>query len=102
VVDNASQDGSCDRIPADFPDVTLIRLEHNIGFAAGNNLAVRRADGCEWIALLNPDAFPEPKWLESLIDAAVRHPEHSFFGSRMLMAALSLRSRFSILDSPGP
>jgi len=86
VVDNASRDGSCDRIPADFPEVTLIRLEQNIGFAAGNNLAVRRANGCEWIALLNPDAFPEPKWLEALMDAAARHPEYSFFGSRMLMA----------------
>ena len=86
VVDNASCDGSCDRIPTDFPDVTLIRLDQNIGFAAANNLAVRRADDCEWIALLNPDAFPEPKWLEALMDAAARHPEYSFFGSRMLMA----------------
>ena len=102
MVDNASHDGSCDWIPTDFPEVTLIRLEQNIGFAAGNNLAVRRADGCEWIALLNPDAFPEPKWLEALMDAAARHPEYSFFDSRMLRAALPLRSRFSILDSPGP
>jgi len=86
VVDNASRDGSCDRIPTDFPEVTLICLEQNTGFAAANNLAVRRADGCEWIALLNPDAFPEPNWLETLMDAAARHPEYSFFGSRMLMA----------------
>jgi len=64
VVDNASRDGSCDRIAVDFPEVTLVRNEKNIGFAAGNNLAVRRAGGCEWIALLNPDAFPEPNWLE--------------------------------------
>ena len=64
VVDNASRDGSCDRIPGDFPEVTLNRNEKNIGFAAGNNLAIRRADDCEWIALLNPDAFPEPNWLE--------------------------------------
>lgn len=90
MVDNASRDGSCDRIPVDFPEVQLIRLEQNIGFAAGNNLAVRRADECEWIALLNADAFPEPKWLEALMDAAARHPQYSFFGSRVLMA-----------DSPG-
>jgi len=86
VVDNASRDGSCDRIPGDFPEVTLIRLEQNTGFAAANNLAVRRADGCQWIVLLNPDAFPEPKWLEALMDAAAKHPEYLFFGSRMLMA----------------
>jgi len=64
VVDNASRDGSCDRIAVDFPEVTLVRNEQNTGFAAANNLAARRTEGCEWIALLNPDAFPEPKWLE--------------------------------------
>ena len=41
--ENASQDGSCDRIPTDFPEVSLIRLERNIGFEAGNNLASRVA-----------------------------------------------------------
>jgi GT2 family glycosyltransferase len=44
VVDNASQDGSCDRISGNFPEVTLIRLEQNTGFAAANNLAVHRAE----------------------------------------------------------
>ena len=44
VVDNASRDGSCDRIPGDFPEVTLIRHEQNTGFAAANNLAARRAE----------------------------------------------------------
>jgi len=86
VVDNASRDSSCDRIALDFPEITLIRLEQNTGFAAANNLAVRRADGCEWVALLNPDAFPDPEWLAALMDAAARRPEYSFFGSRMLMA----------------
>jgi len=86
VVDNASRDSSCDRIAVDFPEITLIRLEQNTGFAAANNRAVRCADGCEWIVLLNPDAFPEPRWLEALMDAAARRPEYSFFGSRMLMA----------------
>ena len=64
VVDNASRDGSCDRIAVDFPEVTLVRNEQNTGFSAANNLAARRTEGCEWIALLNPDAFPEPNWLE--------------------------------------
>ena len=84
VVDNASRDGSCDRIAADFPEVTLIRLEQNTGFAAANNLAVRRAEGCAWIALLNPDAFPEPTWLERLVSAAETHPEVACFASRMI------------------
>ena len=84
VVDNASQDGSSDRIAADFPEVTLIRLEQNTGFAAGNNLAVHRAESCEWIALLNPDAIPEPIWLERLVAAAETNPEVACFASRMI------------------
>ena len=86
VVDNASSDGSCDRLAVEFPHVELIRAERNLGFAAANNLAAKRAEGCDWIALLNPDAFPAPGWLEALMRAAARRPEFSFFGSRMLMA----------------
>lgn len=86
IVDNASRDRSCDQIFAQFPEVEHIRLDQNIGFAAANNLAVRRADDCEWIALLNPDAFPEPGWLAALMDAAARHPEYQVFASRQLLA----------------
>ncbi len=86
VVDNASSDGSCDRIANDYPDVTLMKQSKNLGFAAGNNIAAWKADDCDWIALLNPDAFADPRWIEALVQAAEKHPEHAFFGSRMLMA----------------
>jgi GT2 family glycosyltransferase len=66
VVDNASTDASLLVTEDLLPQVQLIQLTHNAGFAAGNNLAVKVADGCEWIAFLNPDAFPEPDWLERL------------------------------------
>jgi GT2 family glycosyltransferase len=86
VVDNASTDGSGDRLEARHPGVEVVRLAENVGFAAGNNLGVERARDCEWVALLNPDAFPEPAWLERLLAAAKEHPEFSFFGSRLLQA----------------
>lgn len=86
VVDNASTDGSADRIAERFPDVELLRLERNAGFAGGNNAGVAVADDCEWIALLNPDAFPEPTWLERFLAAAESRPEYAFFGSLLLRA----------------
>ena len=86
VVDNASSDGSPDRIAARFPEVELVRLEENAGFAGGNNVGVQAAEDCDWVALLNPDAFVQPAWLERLLDAAKRHPEYSFFGSLLLRA----------------
>ena len=86
VVDNASTDGSADAVERRHPGVELIRSPRNLGFAAANNLAVRAASDCEWVALLNPDAFPEPAWLETLLDAAARSPRHSSFGSRLMIA----------------
>ena len=86
VVDNASHDGSADGIEGRYSNVRLIPAQTNLGFAAGNNLALQHVRGAQWIALLNPDAFPEPEWLERLIATALAKPEYSFFGSRMLLA----------------
>ncbi|MGH8474347.1 MAG: glycosyltransferase family 2 protein [Methylococcales bacterium] len=87
VVDNASSDASTKTIHARFPSVRLIELSQNIGFAAANNFAVRSASNqSHWLALLNPDAFPDPDWLETLLEAAQAHPEHAVFGSRLMDA----------------
>jgi len=86
VVDNASDDGSLDGLDARFPSVEFVRSAENLGFAAANNLAVQMSDDCEFVALLNPDAFPEPQWLETLLGAAAAHPECAVFGSRLMLA----------------
>jgi GT2 family glycosyltransferase len=86
VVDNASSDGSAERIEREFTGVTLVRAGANLGFAGGNNLGFRHADGSEWVALLNPDAFAEPGWLEKLVGAAQAHPDCASIGSRLLRA----------------
>ena len=61
----------------------MIQLEENIGFAAANNLAAARSSA-GFIALLNPDAFPDPPWLEALLRAAGRWPQAAAFGSLQL------------------
>jgi len=58
VVDNASHDGSADMVAAEFPQITLIRARHNLGFAAANNLGRAAARG-QFLVLVNPDAFIE-------------------------------------------
>lgn len=64
VVDNGSSDGSAEYIERHYGDtVTLIRSRKNLGFAAGNNLAIARARG-RYVALLNNDAVAAPDWLE--------------------------------------
>jgi len=58
VVDNGSQDESVARLQAECPNIRLLLCEHNLGFAAGNNLAIRRAmeAGATRLFLLNNDA----------------------------------------------
>lgn len=83
VVDNNSGDDSAASIRTLFPGVTLIALEQNIGFAGGVNRALKEAELGSLIALLNPDAFPSPDWLENLVATAQRCPHYAAFGSRM-------------------
>ncbi|MFC2950924.1 glycosyltransferase family 2 protein [Marinicaulis aureus] len=85
IVDNASSDDSLAQADLAARDVQLIEAGRNAGFAAANNMAAKAAKG-EWLALLNPDAYPEPGWLEALLRAAAHHPETDAFGSRQLDA----------------
>ena len=89
VVDNASTDGS-ERVAESRPDVRLIRADENLGFAAANNLASKQARG-DWLAFLNPDAYPDEGWLDSLIAATRRHPDTDAFGSLQVDAATPQR-----------
>ncbi len=90
VVDNASHDGSPSIVAAEFPTVRLISLPENCGFAAGNNVAIRRANA-RYILLLNPDT-------ETLGDAPARlvrflddHPNLGAAGGRLLNPDLTFQ-----------
>jgi GT2 family glycosyltransferase len=84
LLDNASSDNSL-TIIRKYPSVKLIALDTNTGFARGNNLAIASADpSVEWIALLNPDAFADPNWLNNLLSAAKNHPLVSMFGCKQI------------------
>lgn len=87
MVDNGSTDGALDGVGSRWPRLTLHveRLVENRGFAAANNLGARLVQG-HWLALLNSDAFPDPDWLEKLLQAAERYLEFPFFASRQLQA----------------
>ncbi len=96
VVDNASSDASLD-IVRRFSSVRLLAQNENLGFARGNNLAIEAASAeSQWIALLNPDAFVEPRWLEALLVAAQENSDAAFFGSKLVTAADT-----AVLDGAG-
>lgn len=96
IVDNASVDQSLEPLKKFYPNVEIIEMGYNSGFAVANNHAFNAITDCDWIALLNPDAFPEPNWLEQLLNATQIMPDYTFFASRMLTA-----DDASILDGAG-
>ena len=69
IVDNGSEDSSIDGLEKSHPDVQVIKLGKNRGFAFANNVGVREARG-KWIGLINNDAYPDPDWLSNLMTAA--------------------------------
>ncbi|MEM1381211.1 MAG: glycosyltransferase family 2 protein [Pseudomonadota bacterium] len=85
VADNASTDGSAKKAQAAFPSATFLFNDSNLGFAEANNRAVAAVD-TEWVALLNPDAYPEPGWLEALFDAATTTANVGAVGSLQIDA----------------
>ncbi|MDT7538182.1 MAG: hypothetical protein QOI82_1767 [Actinomycetota bacterium] len=66
VVDNASTDQSVALLEREYPWVRVIRNTANLGFAGGNNTALRQVT-TPYAVLLNNDATPEPDWLEQLL-----------------------------------
>jgi GT2 family glycosyltransferase len=87
VVDNASTDDSLEQAAPWLGAATVIRLDKNVGFARGNNIAAAAAGDVDALALLNPDAFAEPGWLAALASAAERRPDMASFASQMRLDA---------------
>lgn len=66
VVDNASRENDAKYIQVAFPEITVIRSEHNLGFAGGNNLGYQYAKG-EFIFFLNNDMIIKAPVLQVMI-----------------------------------
>ena len=66
VVDNASSDGSRELLAERFPWVRVVASDRNLGFAGGNNLALRQVT-TPYAVLVNNDAIPEPTWIANLL-----------------------------------
>ncbi len=85
VIDNASADGSAEAISSNFPDVKLICLEKNVGFAGANNLAVKASSG-RFILLLNPDTLVLDHAIDRLVAFASENVKYGVYGGSTFFA----------------
>ena len=74
VADNASTDNSLEVMRTEFPDVRLILLDRNYGFAEGYNRALAEVDA-EYSLLLNSDVEVAEGWLSPMLTYMDTHPE---------------------------
>jgi GT2 family glycosyltransferase len=83
LVDNGSTDGSVEYVRRQFPEVTLLALSNNLGFAGGNIAGYDQARG-SIVALLNNDTEAHPDWLAEIHKASQTYPDAGSFASKMM------------------
>lgn len=74
VVDNGSSDGSLKILRGYGSRIRLIANKENLGFAAGNNVGIRTAQG-EALVIYNNDAIANREWLSTLVRGLKEPPE---------------------------
>jgi GT2 family glycosyltransferase len=83
VVDNGSTDGTRELVREEFPAVHLLCPEENLGFAAGNNLALARTNAGA-VCLLNPDTVVHGRALTTLVRFLEQRPDAGVAGPQLL------------------
>jgi GT2 family glycosyltransferase len=81
VVDNASKDGSIEMIKKKYPRVKLFALKKNIGYSAGNNLAMKKAS-TPYILLMNSDTYVMKDSVTKIISKMIQKKECDVLVSR--------------------
>ncbi len=85
IVDNASTDGTPERLGANYPHVHLIRSDRNIGFTRATNLAIAQSTG-EYLLWLNTDTILQHDTIPGLVDFLEAHPRAGIVGPKVLNA----------------
>jgi Predicted glycosyltransferases len=91
VVDNASTDGTPERVREAFPEVRLLINPANRGFPAANNQGMAVARG-RYFFLLNPDTIVLDQAIEELVTFADAHPDVGVVGPQLLNPDGSVQS----------
>jgi GT2 family glycosyltransferase len=82
LIDNSSTDESVERVQMKYPQVEIISLSKNLGYAGNNNIGIRTAleRGADWIFLLNEDTLLDSSCLSQLIETGESDPSIGILG----------------------
>ena len=83
IVDNASSDGTPERLRSEFPHVRLIRNDRNVGFTRANNQAIAASKG-DFLLWLNTDTILRPDTISGLMRFLETHPQAGIVGPKVL------------------
>ena len=82
LVDNGSIDGSEDAILEQYPDITFLQTDANLGYAGGNNVGIRWAlkHDADYVLILNNDTIVDKYLLTHLVAAGVHDSQVGLIG----------------------
>ena len=83
VIDNHSQDYSCEMMKQRFPNVKLIENKENTGFPKGNNIGVNEAKG-DYICILNPDTVVAEDTFTKVLAFAKKQNDIGIIGCKLI------------------
>ncbi len=83
VVDNASKDLSVSFLRSDFPDITVIKNQENLGLAAGINVGLKKSRG-EYKLILNPDIVVMERAIERMVKLMDEDKEIGMLGGQLI------------------
>lgn len=83
VVDNGSTDGSVELVRARFPDVEVVELPDNKGFAGAASIGLYMAGG-DVVATVNPDVQLDPNWMSAVARCLLSEEDAGIVGSKIL------------------
>ena len=100
VVDNASGDGTVEMVRGEFPNVTLIANDENLGFAAANNQGLR-ATQAPFVLLLNPDTEVQEGALEALLARFEESDEIAAVAPQLILPSGEIQRSCRSFPRPG-
>lgn len=84
VADNGSTDDSLEFMANNYPEVRLIKLDKNYGFAGGYNRALEQVEA-DYFVLLNDDVEVTPHWVEPVVEMLESNKQYAIAQPKLLM-----------------